>query len=119
MEDKILICAIDCMAAIGVTPDERRTRQRLSIDVELFGDTTRAAQTDSIKDAVDYAQVAAAVAGVCSDRDYHLIETVAGRIADRVLSDFPVSTVRVLVRKISPVADPRVQYVSIEIVRQR
>jgi dihydroneopterin aldolase len=48
-----------------------------------------------------------------------LIETVAGRIADRVLAGFPVSTVRVLVRKISPVAEPRVQYVSVEIVRNR
>src|SRR6516225_4605591 len=117
--DKILIYAIDCVAAIGVTPDERRTRQRLSIDVELFVDTRKAAQTDSLKDAIDYAVVAAAVATVCGERDYHLIETVAGRIADRVLSGFPVSTVRVLVRKISPVAEPRVQYVSVEIVRNR
>ena len=119
MEDKILISAIDCVAAIGVTPEERRTKQRLSIDVELFGDTTKAAHSDSLKDAVDYARVAAAVAEVCREREYHLIETVAGRIADRVLTEFPISTVRVLVRKISPVAEPRVQYVSIEIVRYR
>ena len=119
MEDKILISAIDCVAAIGVTPEERTIRQRLSIDVELFTDTLKAAQTDSLKDAVDYARVAAAVAEVCGARDYHLIETVAGRIAERILVGFPISQVRVLVRKISPVAEPRVQYVSVEIVRHR
>jgi dihydroneopterin aldolase len=82
-------------------------------------DTSKAAQTDSLKDAVDYARVAASVAEVCSARDYHLIETVAGRISDRILSGFPISKVRVLVRKISPVAEPRVQYVSVEVVRHR
>ena len=119
MEDKILISAIDCVVAIGVTPEERTIRQRLSIDVELFTDTTKSAQSDSLKDAVDYARVAAAVAEVCGSRDYHLIETVAGRIADRILSGFPISQARVVVRKISPVAEPRVQYVSVEIVRRR
>ena len=119
MEDRILIAAIDCVAAIGVTPEERTIRQRLSIDVELSTDTSRPAQSDSLKDAVDYARVAAAVAEVCGSRDYHLIETVADRIATQILSGFQISQVRVLVRKISPVAEPRVQYVSVEIVRSR
>src|SRR4051794_32074963 len=86
--DQILISAIDCVAAIGVTPEERTIRQRLSIDVELFTDTAKPARTDSLKDAIDYAKVAAMVAEVCRSRDYHLIETVAERIAERVLSGF-------------------------------
>jgi 7,8-dihydroneopterin aldolase/epimerase/oxygenase len=117
--DRILISAIDCVAAIGVTEEERTTRQRLSIDVEMFTDSARPARTDSLKDAIDYAKVAAAVAEVCRARDYHLIETLAERIAERVLSGFPLPQVRVLVRKISPVAEPRVNYVSVEIVRSR
>ena len=36
--------------------------------------------------------------------DFHLIETVAELIAARVLAEFPTPQVRVLVRKISPVA---------------
>ena len=119
MEDRILICAIDCVAGIGVTPEERTIRQRLSIDVELFTDTSKPARTDSLKDAIDYARVATVVADVCSSRDHHLIETVAEHIAERVLASFPLPKVRVLVRKISPVAEPRVNYVSVEIVRTR
>jgi len=116
-EDRILISAIDCVAGVGVTPEERTIRQWLSIDVELFTDTSVPARTDSLKDAVDYARVAALVAQVCREKDYHLIETVAERISDRILSDFPVSKVRILVRKISPVAEPRVSHVSVEIER--
>jgi len=115
--DKILISRINCLAVIGVTPEERALKQRLSIDVEFLIDSRKPAATDSLKDAIDYAEVAAAVAEVCGSRPYHLIETVAERIADRVLADFPTSGVRVLLRKISPVAEPGVEYVSLEIVR--
>jgi dihydroneopterin aldolase len=117
-QDRILISSIDCVAAIGVTPEERTIRQRLSIDVELFTNTAQPASTDSLKDAIDYSRVASTVAEVCKATDYHLIETVAERIAGRILSIYAIPQIRVLVRKISPVAEPRVHYVSIEIVRR-
>jgi dihydroneopterin aldolase len=117
--DKILISAIDCVAAIGVTPEERTMKQRLSIDVEVLTDAARAAQNDSLKDALDYSQVAILVMDVCRSRDFHLIETLAELLAGRILAEFPTPQVRVLVRKISPVVEPRVNYVSIEIVRSR
>ena len=115
--DKILISSIDCAAAIGVTPEERTVPQRLSIDVEFSTDSRRPAATDSLKDAVDYARVAAVASETCRSRDFHLLETVAELIAARVLRDFPIPQVRVLVRKISPVAEPRTAYVSVEIIR--
>jgi dihydroneopterin aldolase len=117
--DKILISAIDCVAAIGVTPEERTIRQRLSIDIEILVDSAKAARNDSLKDALDYSKVAVLVMQVCQSRDFHLIETLAELLASRILDDFPTPQVRVLVRKISPVVEPRVNYVSIEIVRSR
>lgn len=117
--DKILISSIDCVAAIGVTSEERTMKQRLSIDVEISTDTARAAQNDSLKDALDYSKVATLVMEICRCRDFHLIETVAELLASRILSDFPTPQVRVLVRKISPVLEPRVNHVSVEIVRSR
>jgi dihydroneopterin aldolase len=116
MSDKILISGMGCLAAIGVTAAERAVKQQLSIDVEFPVDG-RAAGSDSIKDAVDYDTVARAVAEICASREYHLIETVAEQIAGQILEKFPISRVRILVRKISPIAAPRVDYVSIEIIR--
>ena len=116
MSDKILISGLGCLTAIGITAGERAVKQKLSIDVE-FPIDGRGGQSDSIKDAVDYDTVAQAVAEVCSSREFHLIETVAEKIAGRILEKFPVLQVRILVRKISPIASPRVDYVSIEIVR--
>ena len=117
--DKILISAIDCVAAIGVTPEERTMKQRLSIDVEIWTDASIPAQHDSLKDALDYSKVAAVVMNVCQSRAFHLIETVAEQLASSVLADFPTPQVRVLVRKISPVLEPRVGHVSVEIIRGR
>jgi 7,8-dihydroneopterin aldolase/epimerase/oxygenase len=117
--DKILICAIDCVAAIGVTPEERTIRQRLSIDVEIVTDSAHAARADSLKDAIDYSRIATLVMQVCGSRDFHLIETLAELLASQILSGFPTPQVRVLVRKISPVVEPRVSHVSIEIIRSR
>jgi dihydroneopterin aldolase len=115
--DKILIAALDCATHIGVTAEERQDSQSLSIDIEFSTDTRRAAATDSIRDAVDYAEVARVVAEICSGREFHLVETVAERIAEGILKGFPIAEVRVLVRKISPIAEPRTDYVSVEIIR--
>src|SRR5262245_47612300 len=68
--DKILISAIDCVAAIGVTPEERTIKQRLSIDIEILANAARAAQSDSLKDAVDYSKIATLVMDVCGSRDF-------------------------------------------------
>jgi len=115
--DKIVISAIDCVAAIGVTPEERTIRQRLSIDIEILVDSAKAARNDSLKDAIDYSKIATLVMQVCASRDFHLIETVAELLASRILADFSTPQVRVLVRKIAPVVEPKLDHVSIEIVR--
>jgi len=115
--DKILISSMDCLTAIGITPAERAIKQRLSIDLEFPCDARAASRSDSIRDAVDYDTIAQSVAEVCASREFNLIETVAEKIAEKVLGSFPISQVRVRVRKISPVASPRVDFVYVEIVR--
>jgi 7,8-dihydroneopterin aldolase/epimerase/oxygenase len=115
--DRILISRIDCLASVGVTPEERALKQRLFVDLEFLVDAKKAARMDAIEDTIDYGKVAAAVAEVCASQPFHLIETIAERIADRVLSEFPTTGTKVLLRKIAPVSEPAVEYVSIEIVR--
>jgi len=115
--DRILISRIDCLASVGVTPEERALKQRLFVDLEFLIDAKKAARTDSIEDTIDYGRVAQVVAEVCASQPFHLIETIAERIAARVLSDFPTTGTKVLLRKISPIAEPAVDYVSIEIIR--
>jgi len=115
--DKISISGIDCVAAIGVTAEERTMQQRLSVDVELTTDVREASRSDRLKDALDYSKVVTDVVALAGSRDFHLIETLAEEIAARVLSDFDTRNVRVIVRKTTPVMASRVNFVSVEIER--
>jgi dihydroneopterin aldolase len=115
--DKILISRLECLANVGVTQEEQSRKQRLSIDLEFVTDTRRPAGSDSISDTIDYSRVAAAATEVCASQPFHLIETIAERIAERVLREFPIHGTRVLVRKISPPQMPASEHVSVEIIR--
>jgi dihydroneopterin aldolase len=116
--DRLIISGIDCVAAIGVTPEERTMKQRLSVDVEVTTDIRQAAASDALSDALDYSTIVPVIVRLAASRDFHLIETMAEQIARRVLSDFGGDTVRVVVRK-SPVLSSPVRHVSVEIVRAR
>jgi len=115
--DKILISRLDCLANVGVTLEEQSRKQRLSIDLEFLIDASRSARTDSIADTIDYSRVAAIVVEICASQPFHLIETIAERIAERVLREFQTNSTKVLVRKISPAQMPSAEYVSVEIIR--
>ena len=118
--DKILISAIDCVAAIGVTAEERTIKQRLSIDIELFVDSSKPAQHGFIKGCARLFQSRGAGDGGLPEPGFPPNRDSGGTFGRAGFSpDFPVPQVRVLVRKISPVVEPRVNYVSIEIVRSR
>jgi len=117
--DKIIVQAIDCSAAIGVSSEERAMKQRLSVDVEVSTDTRAAARTDSLRDTLDYGVIAGLVVELAGRREYHLLETLAEAIAGRVLADCGGDQVRVLVRKMHPPLEERVAFVGVEIVRRR
>ena len=81
----IAVEGIEVFAYHGVLPEEKERGQRFLIDVrlELAGVPGR----DELEDTVDYARVAGDAARLAADTRFDLIETLAGRIADRVMED--------------------------------
>lgn len=101
-DDRICIQGLVFTAAHGVYPEEQTTRQPFEVDLELLVDAGRAARHDALAQAVDYQRVVAEVAAVVSKGEgegFHLIETVADRLADHLLALFPVGQVTVRVHK--------------------
>ena len=81
-------------------PEERALGQRFAVDVEARIDLSRAAATDDLQHTVNYAEIYRAVEEILTGPPLNLIETVAGRIAERVLRQHPlVQSVMVRVRK--------------------
>ena len=106
MTDCVSIRDLSVSAVIGVHNWERETEQTLIFSVDLVPATAylrRAAATDDLADALDYSAVASTITAVVRDGKFHLIETAAERVAERLLADFPVSWLRLEVRK--PIAN--------------
>ncbi len=95
--DRITISGLTATGYHGVFPEERRDGQDFVVDVHLglVLDT----ESDDLSATVNYADVAAEVVTVITGKAFHLIETVAGRIADRCLSFDGVAEVSVTVHK--------------------
>jgi dihydroneopterin aldolase len=101
----------------GVLEEERRDGQRFLVDVELDLAREDAATTDRIEDAVDYRDVVARVRAISDGRAFQLLEAFAAALADALLTDFPVTAVRIRVRKPDVVLDPPVEYAAVRVER--
>jgi 7,8-dihydroneopterin aldolase/epimerase/oxygenase len=99
MPDQIVLTGIRGTGHHGVLESERRDGQEFIVDVTLDVDARRAQVTDDLSDAVDYSAVAEAVHAIIEGEPVDLIETLAGRIADRCLAFLGVHGVRVTVHK--------------------
>jgi 7,8-dihydroneopterin aldolase/epimerase/oxygenase len=100
MTDKVGLRTIRLHGHHGVSPAERRQGQIFEVDLELEYDTRPAAATDDLTLTVDYSAVYEDVARIVTTEQYQLIETLADRIAQAILSRWPVvEGVTVQVRK--------------------
>ena len=98
---------------IGIHPDERVAAQRLLISVELEVDFGRARESDAIEDAVDYTKIADEIAATANAGRFRLIETLAERLADRLLEP-GVEAVAVDIQKPAALAGTREVGVRVE-----
>jgi dihydroneopterin aldolase len=89
--------ALEVFGRHGARREERARGQTFLYDLRLeVGD---ASLSDRLEDAVDYVAVAEVVKEVSASREFHLLEALAGAVADAIAGRFPVERVRVRVRK--------------------
>lgn len=103
MTDYVSIKDLSVPAVIGVHGWEREIEQTLIVSVDMAAGVRRAAATDDLIDALDYSAVASTIAAVLREGKFQLIETAAERVAERLLADFPVTRLRLELRK--PITD--------------
>ncbi len=83
----------------GYWDEERRIGQRFEVDVELWLDVKKAAASDHIRDTIDLYKLYQAVEKVVTKKQFKLVETLAEVIAADLLKKFPITEVKVCVRK--------------------
>ena len=98
-QDRLLLRGVVCRCHIGVTEEERRERQRIEADLELYAGLEDAALTGELGKTIDYREVCDAVRSLLEGRDFRLLEAAARQTLDVVLKRFPAERAVVRLRK--------------------
>ena len=84
---------------IGIYDWERQVKQAVVIDLDMAADVRSAANTDQIEDTLNYKAVAKRVIAYVGESRFQLVETLAERIAEIVITEFNVPWLRLRVNK--------------------
>lgn len=117
--DKIHISGISCLCRIGVPESERKTRQRILVDVRLEADLRRAGRRDDLSSTVNYQTLEDRLRRIAEEGRFKLLERLAEVLALKALSFHRrVRAVTITVHK-HPAPMPGTREVAVEITRRR
>ncbi|MGB8657782.1 MAG: dihydroneopterin aldolase [Candidatus Zixiibacteriota bacterium] len=102
----------------GISAAERQTGRRFEVDVELVVDMDKPARTDRLKDTVNYTEVYRTVEQIVMENSFALLETIAVRLANRILAKFKTQEVTVRVRKKIPPVPGNLDHIEVEVKRR-
>lgn len=97
--DIIYLNDLEIETIIGIFDWERKIKQKVRIDLEMAADVKKAAASDRIDDTLNYKSVAKRLIQFVGDSEYQLVETLAERIAEIIISEFNIPWVRVKINK--------------------
>lgn len=119
MTDRIDLKGIEVLAKHGVLEREQEKAQVFRADVTVFIDLGKAGRTDDLEDTLDYSALALEVREMVGAESNKLIETVAARVADAVMSHPRVSRTVVTIHKPGAPMDLVFDDVSVTVERER
>jgi D-erythro-7,8-dihydroneopterin triphosphate epimerase len=99
MSDKICIKNLKVDCEIGVNDDERGRKQPVLFDIELDVNLAKAAQSDNLKDTVDYFELTGEIVRMVENSHFQLIEKLADYVADFCLKKRVVLGAKVTLTK--------------------
>ena len=115
--DKVIIKDLLVRGIIGVNDWERKRAQDILINITLYTDTRRAAETDSITHCVNYSTMSKRIQAHAESAERLTVEALANDLAKLCLEDNGVH--KVILRVEKPGAVRFAKSVGVEIERSR
>ncbi len=112
--DQVIIKDLLVRGVIGITERERERPQDILINVVLFTEIARAAETDNIADCVDYSKIAKKLTAHAESVKRQTVEALVTDLARLCLEETGVQGVRIRVEKPGAVRFSRSVGVEIE-----
>ncbi|MGE5497051.1 MAG: dihydroneopterin aldolase [Syntrophothermus sp.] len=104
----------------GAFSEEQSLGGKFEADIDMFTSFTDAALNDDLSLTVNYDKVYKFIHNTVLERKYKLIETLAVRLADGILSGFPnVEKVAVRVRKYNVPVGGFIDHAEAEVIKDR
>ncbi|MFZ1517760.1 MAG: dihydroneopterin aldolase [Ignavibacteriaceae bacterium] len=104
----------------GVMSEEQSVGGKFEADVDMYTNFAEAAKKDSLHDTIDYHKVYKALYSLALEQKNYLIESVAIKIADELLTKFTaIEKIAVRVRKNNPPLGGVVDCVEVEVIKER
>ncbi len=117
MKGIIQLEGIEFYAYHGCYREEQIIGSKFMVDVSIQTECEKAAQTDSIKDALNYQKIYELIKAEMSIKS-HLLEHVAGRILDSLYRDFDtIQSASVKISKLNPPVGGQLNKVSVTLIR--
>lgn len=117
--DQISLVGLQFEASHGAYPEEAGRRQPFVVDVVFLADLSQAAASDRLLQTIDYAKAYHEIATIVLGTRIHLLETLATRLAERLLSWSGAEQVAVTVHKPEAPLPGPVGDVAVRVVRVR
>lgn len=102
LDDRIELRGLELLVFCGVLEEEQARRQPFTFDVDIYLDLNAAADGDDLDQTVNYGATIELISSTLDAERFLLLETMASRVADLVLSDPNAGSVTVTARKVRP-----------------
>jgi len=112
--DIVYIRDLRIETTIGIFDWEQQIRQQVRLDLEMGTDIRAGASSDRIEDVLDYKSVAKRIIDLVENNELTLVEALAERIAQTVMTEFSVPWLRLTLGKPGAVRGSREVGVTIE-----
>jgi len=112
---RIFIRDLEMIASVGVHEFEKVRPQRIRVSIDLIVGPRPPDATDTVDTVLSYENIVKAVRAIVAASHFHLIESLAEKVAAECLTHYTVSSVKVKIEK--PDIFPDAATVGIEIER--
>jgi 7,8-dihydroneopterin aldolase/epimerase/oxygenase len=112
--DIVFLRGLAIETTIGFFEWERHVKQTVVIDMEFPVDCARAASSDTVVDTVDYKSIAKRTIAYVSEAQFHLVETLAHKLATTLIDEFGIAWIRMSLNKPGAIRGSRDVGVTIE-----
>jgi dihydroneopterin aldolase len=118
--DRIVLKGMQFYGFHGANPEEQTLGQSYLVDLAVELDLSKPGETDRLSDTISYTHLYRTVKAVLEGESKNLLEAIAHSIALRVLEAFPVTAVRVTVKKPHPpIQGSVIDYAAVDVYRTR